>query len=404
MSNIKKYVIYTAIYNLAFMFCSGAIIQTFLLQVGLSEHQVYIFNSLTQMAQVAMMIVMTFLSNKIRQVKLVTGISYLSLSILTIVFLCGALNSAVFGNAYVIILFITASICYIGVGLYSILSYILPYYVINMEEYGKMTGIGVLASGGISFAFSFIHTFAVAKFDYMQAMAWFFVLAIICYVLTTIICLSMKEIEKQDGETKTTKDDMIAVFRNRNTYILLLPNFARGLAAGIMGVITVIAISSSILNERTSSYVNIVMQIAMFAGNALYVATYKKLSSNFLLLISTIGCCVFFPICISGGLVWFLVLFFIAYFFRMIIDTAIPVIVTEIIPQNQIGAYTSIRMLVFTGAQAVATLIITPLVGVIGYVGLLIFASIMQFVCGIVYYIVAKNEKRANINQASVSC
>ena len=88
----------------------------------------------------------------------------------------------------------------------------------------------------------------------------------------------------------------------------------------------------------------------------------------------------------------------------MIIDTAIPVIVTEIIPQNQIGAYTSIRMLVFTGAQAVATLIITPLVGVIGYVGLLIFASIMQFVCGIVYYIVAKNEKRANINQASVSC
>ncbi len=392
MSNIKKHIIYSAIYNLAFMFCSGAIIQTFLLQAGFSEQQVYIFNSLTQMAQVVMMIIMMFLSNKIRNVKLVTGISYLSLGVLTIVFLFGALNPSLLGNLYVIIVFIIAAIVYLGVGLNTILAYILPYYVIDMKEYGKMTGIGVLASGGVSFAFSFVHTFAVAKFNYMQTMAWFFILVIICYILTTVICLSMKEIEKQDGEAKTTKDDMIAVFKNRNTYILLLPNFARGLAAGIMGVITVIAISSKILNEQTSSYVNIVMQIAMFAGNALYVATYKKLSSNVLLLISTIGCCVFFPICISRGLVWFLVLFFIAYFFRMIIDTAIPVIVTEIIPQNQIGAYTSIRMLVFTGAQAVATLIITPLVGVIGYVGLLIFASIMQFICGIVYYIVAKKE------------
>ena len=74
-------------------------------------------------------------------------------------------------------------------------------------------------------------------------------------------------------------------------------------------------------------------------------------------------------------------------------DTAIPVSITEIIPREQIGAYTSIRMLVFTGAQAVGALIITPIAGFIGYTGLLIFASVLQLICGLSYYFVAVKEK-----------
>lgn len=97
-----------------------------------------------------------------------------------------------------------------------------------------------------------------------------------------------------------------------------------------------------------------------------------------------------------GGSVWFLVLFFIAYLFRMVVDTAIPVVVTEIIPQNQIGAFTSIRMIVFIGAQAVATLIIMPIVGVVGYNGLMIFAAIMQTVCGVGYYLSARFKNGKN--------
>ena len=80
-------------------------------------------------------------------------------------------------------------------------------------------------------------------------------------------------------------------------------------------------------------------------------------------------------------------------------DTAIPVIITEIIPKEQIGPYTSIRMLIFTGAQAVATLLITPLKNAISYTGVLIFASVMLFICGIMYYAVAKSVKHTSYNQ-----
>jgi hypothetical protein len=135
----------------------------------------------------------------------------------------------------------------------------------------------------------------------------------------------------------------------------------------------------------------------MFAGNALYITLYKKIPPKALLLVSTIGVFAFLPFCIHGGLIWFLTAFFIAYLFRMIVDTAIPVVVTEIIPQHQIGAYTSIRMLVFTGAQAVATIIITPLISVIGYTGLLAFAGTMQLVCGVGYWWVARINSSSKI-------
>ena len=57
MSNEKRAYIYSALYNIGFMFCTGAIVQTFFLQIGFSEQQVYLYNSLIQAAQVVMMLV-----------------------------------------------------------------------------------------------------------------------------------------------------------------------------------------------------------------------------------------------------------------------------------------------------------------------------------------------------------
>ena len=125
--------------------------QTFLLQAGFSAEQVYVLNSLMQVMQVAMMLVLTFLSGKIKRVKLVSSISTLSLSILTVVFLVGAINPDMIKQGYVVAVFIAAGVSYVGVGLYTILAYCLPYYVIDMKDYGKMTGISTAIAGGASF-------------------------------------------------------------------------------------------------------------------------------------------------------------------------------------------------------------------------------------------------------------
>ena len=400
MSNIKKYCIYTTIYNVGFTFCTGAIMQTFLMQVGFSAEQVYVLNSLMQIMQVAVMLVLTFLSGKIKRVKMVTSISYLSLSLLTGVFLMGAINPELIKQGYVIAVFIVAGVSYVGVGLHTILSYCLPYYTIDMKDYGKMTGISAAIAGGVSFLMSLAYSLLLSKFSYMKITSAFFVIAIVCFILTSIVCASMREKAVEMNKEDQEKSDVIAVFKNKNTYILLIPNFVRGLSVGIFNVIATIALSTSILNETTSSYISVILQIATFAGNIFFAFAYKKLSTKNLLLLATIGVCASFPFSLELGAIGFFCCFAIASFFRFVTDTAIPVIITEIIPKEQIGPYTSIRMLIFTGAQAVATLLITPLKNAIGYTGVLIFATVMLFICGVTYYAVAKSVKQNELKRS----
>ena len=395
MSNIKKYCIYTTIYNVGFTFCTGAIMQTFVLQAGFTDEQVYVLNSLMQIMQVAMMLVLTFLSGKIKRVKLVTSISHLSLSILTVVFLIGAINPELIKHGYVIAVFVTAGISYVGVGLYTILSYCLPYYTIDMKDYGRMVGVSTAIAGGASFLMSLVYSLLLSKFSYMKTTAAFFVIAIVCFVLTSIVCGSMREKTEERNRGDSERNDFIGVFKNKYTYVLLIPNFTRGLSVGIFNVIATIAISASILNETTSSYLNVILQIATFAGNVFFAFAYKKLSAKNLLLLATLGVCVSFPFSLELGVVGFFCCFTVASFFRFVTDTAIPVIITEIIPEEQIGSYTSIRMLIFTGAQAVATLLVTPLKNAIGYGGVLIFATAMLFICGVTYFAVAKSVKQS---------
>lgn len=257
-----------------------------------------------------------------------------------------------------------------------------------------MTGISTAIGGGVSFLVSLIYSLLLSKFSYMKTTAAFFALAIACFILSSIVCASMRVKTVEASKAATEKTDVIAVFKNKNTYVLLIPNFVRGLSVGIFNVIATIAISASILNETTSSYVNVILQIATFAGNIFFAFAYKKLSTKNVLLLATLGVCVIFPFSLTFGLIGFFCCFAFASFFRFVFDTAIPVLITEIIPEEQIGPYTSIRMLIFTGAQAVATLLITPFKDAIGYTGVLIFASVMLFICGITYYAVAKSVGR----------
>ena len=395
MSNIKKYCIYTTLYNLGFTFCTGAIMQTFLIQAGFSAQQVYVLNSLMQIMQVIMMLILTFLSGKIKRVKTVTSISCLSLCVLTAVFLMGAINPELIKHGYVIAVFIVAGVSYVGVGLYTILSYCLPYYIIDMNDYGKMVGISTAIAGGVSFLVSLVYSILLSKFSYMKTTASFFVIAIVCFIVTSIVCASMQVKSSEAKQEDRVKSDVVAVFKNKHTYVLLIPNFVRGLSVGIFNVIATIAISASILNETTSSYVNVILQIATFAANLLFAVAYRKLSTKNVLLLATLGVCVSFPFSLEFGVIGFFLCFTVASFFRFVTDTAIPVIITEIIPEEQIGPYTSIRMLIFTGAQAVATLLITPLYTKVGYTGVLIFATVMLFICGVTYYAVARSVKQS---------
>ena len=54
----------------------------------------------------------------------------------------------------------------------------------------------------------------------------------------------------------------LTIFKNKKMYWLLIPNFVRGVATGIVGLLTVIGFSKGLLNKELSPYMNIALQVA----------------------------------------------------------------------------------------------------------------------------------------------
>ena len=186
----------------------------------------------------------------------------------------------------------------------------------------------------------------------------------------------------------------MAVFKNLDTYTLLFPNLARGLALGVFNVVAVMAVSTEVTDTAGASVVNVILQASSFAASLAFTFLYKKLGVENMLLVSTIGVVVTLPFILSFGFVAFLIILLICVFFRFIIDSAIPTAIVEIIPEKQMGAYSSIRMLVFTAGQAISSALVLPLVSVVGYTGVLILASVMQLICGVGHYVVVLLHKK----------
>lgn len=395
MKNYIKYCIYYTLYGTGSMLCSGVILQTFLLNRGFSDQQVYLYNSMVQFVQVAVMLALVFLAGKFRRTKRPVSLTGVSMGALAALLLVGALFPQIPRDIFVIAVFALAAIVNIMVGFYMVLSYCLPYELIDMKDYGSLMATCAMLLGGVSIAVSALYTFVISKFDYRGSMIAFWGAAALFFLFSTVTCLSMRELPDSGyADKKAERGDLIAVFKNRTTYYLLIPNFTRGIATGVMTSITVLAISAEILDTATASYVNIAMQIAMLLGNFLFSISCKWISTKTVILISTLGICASLPFSFLDGWVAFLIFFLIAYIFRIIIDTAIPVLITKIIPREQIGSYTSIRMLVFVAGQAVAPLLILPLSGAVGNTGVLIFTAVMQFICGAVYWWVAVRERQ----------
>ena len=187
-----------------------------------------------------------------------------------------------------------------------------------------------------------------------------------------------------------------AFFKRKNVIFSAQRYFIDAMSAMAQGLFASLLIGTIITTVGNLAGLDFLVEIGTFAkgvaGPAMAGAIAYALGAPPLVLFSLLA--VGAAANTLGGSGGPLAVFFIAYFFRMILDTAFPVVVTEIIPREQIGAYTSIRMLVFTGAQAVAALLITPIVELVGYVGLLIFASAMQFICAIVYFVVARKRRK----------
>lgn len=392
-SNKVLYFVYTILYTTGFMFCSGTILQTFMISAGLSETTISAYNAVIQFVQAAVIFVMAFVADKIKKVLKVYALIILSITIIAVgLVFCVFVRSDL--TAVKLIIFGSSIVAYLMIGIRNAVDYRIFYEIFDMKELGRLMGIAIAVSGLVSFGVSAAYSYAVSNYDYYDVMIVFFILSAVMILISFVASYNYKKVnETPQVEQKPGLE--LSAFKNKVTLQLAVPGFFRGFSSGIFALITVVGFSGGILNIETATYVSLITQLTSFAGNIVFSLTNRKIRSSAAVLISSVMLGIALPLSIvTGNLIPFLIFYAITNFAYVIINVSIPILVCEIVPYDQIGSFTCIRMMIYTLGSVVASIVYKPLADLIGYLWLFILAGILQVICGVAHLIVANNIKR----------
>ena len=396
MDNYKKAYANNALYQIGYMLFTGSIMQGFLLNSGVESTAVYTFESTVTTVAFVVLLVSVFFSDKIKKVKTVMAV--IPLFIIPVFVVMAVASFSGIGNKVFIPLLFFAALAYVFVGLHNTASYKLPYEIIDINNYGRYTGVSGIVSGVATFAISLLYSYIISKGDFFTVHGSFALFAIVCLLFASYFVSSCKQIEQKEEPEKKGKFN-VEIFKSPQMWILLLPNVLRGISAGIINLIAVVAVTSKIIDVESVSVTVIAAQLALFAANMLFVKSLEKFNVQTVMVTSGIIMCTLLPFAVKvRGLVSFVVIYFVIRLFMVMVDSSIPVCVTKIVPYRQIGAFTSIRMMAMTCGTALAPVILGFLEKRTGYFVIFAIAAAMKLVCCFAYgFLTQKAQKEKEV-------
>ena len=126
--------------HIILMFVTNSMIQAFLLQCGIAEEKVALYLTTMQIVNAAVTFLLTFFIDRIKNIMKVY--SYLTFSQLalyiSLIYLC--LNQSGSEDFKFFAVLLAGCISNIMTGINGVIGYKVPYHVINIEEYGAVSG------------------------------------------------------------------------------------------------------------------------------------------------------------------------------------------------------------------------------------------------------------------------
>ncbi|MBP3361595.1 MAG: MFS transporter [Clostridia bacterium] len=385
------YYVSTTLYNTALIVASGAVLQTFMLEVGINENSVAQMISIFQAVQSAAMIIFSGLLDKVQKVIRVTAFCMLNLLPLLITMLFFSMFDGFKESANVTIL-IMGCISNILLGIYNVISYKLPYHIMRMDEYGKISACSGVLYGGTGIAASIAMTYFLGKYEYFNTMK---IILFVSICMTIIACIiALKYVKISDNISKKEKNK-INIFKYEPFLKLIIPNFTRGVGMGIIGVTVTIGYYFKIIDKLIGSYIVVITNIAIILSCLLYSRIAKRGRNGGIIIISSIVVFVFTSLMMVGNSTrMFLICYSIAYFAVYLIMLAVPVVVTELIDYQVIGQYTAWRMMLFTVGVSVGGFLSIPMSEKFGGIVTFACSGLMFLITGIGYFTYEQKNKK----------
>ena len=385
--NETTYVVHSALYSTAAMMIAGSIIQSFLLESGVSAPAVSLYLSLVQVVQVSVILAVSVFIDRIRSV--IRAYAYAtalqSLMFFSLIFLC--LFQGVTLTFRYVLVFSVGIVTNLFQAIFNVLTYKVPYHVMEMSRFGQMTGIVGVCTGICCIAVSAAMSFFLERFPYYTVMLCFLIFGVASLFASFLIILRIAETEPQNAPARL-EGKKTNLLRYRPFTFLIVPNLLRGFATGIHLVAMTIGFSQGVTGTSSGAVLTLLMQTGNVLSSLAFAFLSRRVRGGYLILISSLSLILFLPsMLIGGGLSAFYLMYFFANFSFNIINNAVPVVVTKFVDYEYVGQYSSWRMLLHTAGVALSSALVTPLLGFLGGMGTLLLAAGCQAVSGVAYFL-----------------
>ena len=388
MGNKAKYYL-TAVLEMGMLaFASGSILQTVLLEMGLSSESTNQFTAVQTGVNVSAILIISLWSDKIRNlIKANARVCLFYLPFL--VFLLVSCYYQCSWNLFLFLLFTTAFIYNAAYGICTVLALKLPYQIMDMQNYNRVAALTGVVVGISSLVLSASLTLLQSYFDFFPLMRVAFILAIVTTVARILITYSMKQTHQLNiGNGQVRKFHLL---KYKPFAFFIVPNLLRGLSGGMIGMAVSIGYYTNQLNSQSATLLAVITSLVTILGCGIYAVIAGKVSERTILLITSVGVFCFMPLITAfPSTVSFLIFYGIAWFMVVFINYAVPVAVTQIADYDTMGRYTAGRMLINNAGNMLSGFLCIPLFRLIGIQTTMYLFAGMQLISGICYYIYMK--------------
>ena len=372
-NNVIKYKVISMLHTTATFLSSGAIIQTFLLWIGVSNSKVEFYTSYVLVFQCVTMLIFALVADKVKNVKSTIGICRFIFPVIFVALAVVLLFNIRETDTVFWVVLAGSAICNLALGIYNIVTYKLPYYIYRIEDFGRISSVTGILGSVVGVGASFTLSIFISHFDYRIVMSVAFLLGAALWLACAILNSSYKTIRTKETEVADKKKESLKEFLTYPAfYKSVIPVILRGVSTGVIALIVSIGSRDGILTTETATYTTILTSVATIVGYVIYILIEKRINHRLIIIVSGLLAGLIVPFITAGGnLIAFYALYFVAYLLITIIGMAHPVLVYEAVPYEMIGRYTAFRMLFMTVGQALPGFFIGALYETIGSIGIM---------------------------------
>lgn len=354
--NMIKYILMNSFLGVAHIFAVGQIMQGYLAHIGFPAGKISTYVSFSNIVQVVCMALLFFFADKIKNMKRSIKICFYIMSMF-FVLLIGMQFINIGTGVMFVLLLLSSCVYYAGYAVKSILDYRLPYAIIDMKNYGKLTSMTSIVGQVLSVAISLGFSVLVIAFDYDAVVLTCFGVSILLLLLAAFAASRFKIINTVFEQNEKPK--LSDVFREKSVIHLAPMHFLRGIVNGCFAMATVIFISNISDDVKLTAPLAVILSVGTVLSGVLYLALIKKIRSTVYTIIGGIVCGISLIIMATTHSAWvFYPVYFIGAVGMYFIDNSIPIFISEFVSGKIIGGYTTVRMLITTFGMATGNMLV----------------------------------------------